>query len=95
MSQRPEAHGRGPRRRANISDLLPDEPDRPTDGRERRPTTPKANSEAAKLWSENRQEYNRRVGQIVEESWEAADAHCAEADAASAGGAMADVGRVC
>jgi len=55
------------------------------------PNSP-ANSEAAKLWSENRQEYNRRVGQIVEESWEAADAHCAEADAASAGGAMVDGG---
>lgn len=31
------------------------------------PNSP-ANSEAAQLWNENRREYNRRVGQIVEES---------------------------
>mmetsp|Transcript_45473 Transcript_45473/g.99010 ORF Transcript_45473/g.99010 Transcript_45473/m.99010 type:complete len:170 (-) Transcript_45473:51-560(-) len=37
------------------------------------PNSP-ANSEAAKLWSENRREYNRRVTEIVEESWAAADA---------------------
>lgn len=36
------------------------------------PNSP-ANGEAAKLWTENRREYNRRVSQIVEESWEAAD----------------------
>merc|ERR1712039_1170792 len=41
------------------------------------PNSP-ANSEAAKLWSENRREYNRRVTQIVEESWAAADALCGE-----------------
>jgi len=43
------------------------------------PNSP-ANSEAAKLWSENRREYNRRVTQIVEESWEAADELCAAND---------------
>ncbi|CAE7627493.1 UBC2 [Symbiodinium pilosum] len=41
------------------------------------PNSP-ANSEAAKLWSENRREYNRRVTEIVEESWAAADALCEE-----------------
>merc|ERR1712061_811625 len=41
------------------------------------PNSP-ANSEAARLWSENRREYNRRVTQIVEESWAAADALCGE-----------------
>ncbi|CAE7450966.1 UBC2 [Symbiodinium sp. CCMP2592] len=49
------------------------------------PSSP-ANSEAAKLWSENRREYNRRVTEIVEESWAAADALCDE-DAAMAGDA--------
>jgi len=43
------------------------------------PNSP-ANSEAAKLWSENRREYNLRVKQIVEESWEAADELCAGQD---------------
>eukprot|EP00930_Biecheleria_cincta_P023149 TRINITY_DN16757_c0_g1_i2.p1 TRINITY_DN16757_c0_g1~~TRINITY_DN16757_c0_g1_i2.p1 ORF type:complete len:195 (+),score=21.68 TRINITY_DN16757_c0_g1_i2:59-586(+) len=33
-----------------------------------------ANSEAARLWTEDRREYDRRVTQIVEESWAAADA---------------------
>jgi len=37
------------------------------------PNSP-ANGEAARLWSENRREYNRRVTEIVEESWAAADA---------------------
>mmetsp|Transcript_21752 Transcript_21752/g.49506 ORF Transcript_21752/g.49506 Transcript_21752/m.49506 type:complete len:176 (-) Transcript_21752:85-612(-) len=37
------------------------------------PNSP-ANSEAARLWSDNRREYNRRVSEIVEESWAAADA---------------------
>jgi ubiquitin-conjugating enzyme E2 A len=32
------------------------------------PNSP-ANSEAARLWNENRREYNRRVAQVVEESW--------------------------
>mmetsp|Transcript_22936 Transcript_22936/g.64410 ORF Transcript_22936/g.64410 Transcript_22936/m.64410 type:complete len:204 (+) Transcript_22936:108-719(+) len=46
------------------------------------PNSP-ANNEAAKLWSENRREYNRRVTQIVEESWEAADELCAAQEAAA------------
>eukprot|EP00401_Gymnodinium_catenatum_P068738 CAMPEP_0117544230 /NCGR_PEP_ID=MMETSP0784-20121206/45465_1 /TAXON_ID=39447 /ORGANISM="" /LENGTH=169 /DNA_ID=CAMNT_0005341025 /DNA_START=88 /DNA_END=597 /DNA_ORIENTATION=+ len=48
------------------------------------PSSP-ANSEAARLWSENRREYNRRVTQIVEESWAAAD-ELAAGDEASASG---------
>lgn len=32
------------------------------------PNSP-ANSEAARLWNENRREYNRRVTQCVEDSW--------------------------
>mmetsp|Transcript_6622 Transcript_6622/g.14155 ORF Transcript_6622/g.14155 Transcript_6622/m.14155 type:complete len:156 (+) Transcript_6622:28-495(+) len=36
------------------------------------PNSP-ANSEAARLFQENRREYNKRVQQIVEESWAAAD----------------------
>lgn len=36
------------------------------------PNSP-ANSEAARLWTENRREYNRRVTQVVEDSWAAAD----------------------
>jgi len=37
------------------------------------PNSP-ANSEAARLWAENRREYNRRVAQIVEESWQSGEA---------------------
>lgn len=36
------------------------------------PNSP-ANSEAARLWNENRREYNRRVTQCVEESWSLAE----------------------
>ena len=36
------------------------------------PNSP-ANSEAARLWNENRREYNRRVVQCVEESWSLAE----------------------
>jgi ubiquitin-protein ligase len=34
------------------------------------PNSP-ANSEAARMYSENRREYNRRVREIVEQSWTA------------------------
>ena len=37
------------------------------------PASP-ANSEASRLYSENRREYNRHVAQIVEESWASAEA---------------------
>ncbi len=37
------------------------------------PNSP-ANSEAARLWNENRREYNRRVTQCVEDSWSLAEA---------------------
>lgn len=37
------------------------------------PNSP-ANSEAARLWNENRREYNRRVAQCVGESWSLAEA---------------------
>lgn len=37
------------------------------------PNSP-ANSEAARLWNENRREYNRRVAVCVEESWSLAEA---------------------
>jgi ubiquitin-conjugating enzyme E2 A len=36
------------------------------------PNSP-ANSEAARLWNENRREYNRRVTQCVEDSWALAE----------------------
>lgn len=36
------------------------------------PNSP-ANSEAARLWNENRREYNRRVALCVEESWTLAE----------------------
>ena len=36
------------------------------------PNSP-ANSEAARLWNENRREYNRRVVQCVEDSWSLAE----------------------
>ncbi|KIY94884.1 ubc1, ubiquitin carrier protein 1 [Monoraphidium neglectum] len=37
------------------------------------PNSP-ANSEAARLYNENRREYNRRVQEVVEVSWQAGDA---------------------
>merc|ERR1719159_1583855 len=55
------------------------------------PSSP-ANSEAARLWSENRREYNRRVTRIVEESWAAADELCAAAPAPAASSGGADAG---
>ena len=41
-----------------------------------------ANTEAAKLYSEDRREYNRRVVQVVEKSWAAAG----DGDAPASGG---------
>jgi len=46
------------------------------------PNSP-ANGEAARLWSDNRREYDRRVTQIVEESWAVADALTDEPRSAS------------
>jgi ubiquitin-conjugating enzyme E2 A len=37
-----------------------------------------ANQEAARLWAENRREYDKRVVQVVEESWESGEAVEAE-----------------
>jgi hypothetical protein len=48
------------------------------------PNSP-ANSEAARLYNENRREYNRRVQEVVEISWQAGDAA-----AAGSGGGGAD-----
>jgi ubiquitin-conjugating enzyme E2 A len=54
------------------------------------PNSP-ANSEAARLWNENRREYNRRVTVCVEDSWMLAEALTADIDDTEFQGQEVDV----
>jgi len=56
------------------------------------PNSP-ANSEAARLFQENKREYNRRVREIVEKSWAEGDAALAGAGAGTAAAAVAAEGQ--
>lgn len=48
-----------------------------------------ANSEASRLYQENRREYNRRVKEVVEQSWNSDDDGTTAADSSTGGAATA------